>query len=137
MTPSRWRKNRAFEYFNAKGKNPVWSWSARSADGGTVVLALWKDLFVDRSGQATYSEFGRANLAKWTKKPGNRERIENLKLATGRCGGRFHVVVAVPKDKNIDASPREAACFYPEPGLVMRIRDFDEKTGEFSAEQVS
>jgi hypothetical protein len=33
----------AFAHFGAAGKNQRWSWSARSADGRTVVLTVWKD----------------------------------------------------------------------------------------------
>jgi hypothetical protein len=35
----------AFAHFGTRPANPRWSWSAVSEDGGTVVLALWRDLF--------------------------------------------------------------------------------------------
>jgi len=42
---AKWTRADAFAYFGAQGKNPRWSWSARSADGKTVVLTMWQDEF--------------------------------------------------------------------------------------------
>jgi hypothetical protein len=35
--------------------------------------------------------------------------------------------------RDIDAVPREIADRYPDDGIVMRLVDLDEQTGEFSA----
>ncbi|MBF9234617.1 hypothetical protein [Microvirga alba] len=46
--------NAAFAYFGAAGRNPRWSWSARSPDGKTVVVTMWKDLITYENGTAIY-----------------------------------------------------------------------------------
>jgi hypothetical protein len=132
--PKRWGKNSAFGFYNARGKNVRWSWSARSEDGKTVVLTLWKDLIEDRAGKIVYAEIDRGNLAAWIDKPGNHERIENLKWAQDNCDDIFRVVTAVAKDPN--PYSRDIDYCYPEPELRMRVTYRNEKTGEFRAEQV-
>ena len=52
----------AFAHFGAKGKNVRWSWSAKSADGKTVVMTLWKDLIDYSSSPIAYDTYGRKNL---------------------------------------------------------------------------
>src|ERR1019366_2706519 len=41
--PKKWGLAEAFAHFGATGRNQRWSWSARSADGKTVVITLWRD----------------------------------------------------------------------------------------------
>ena len=38
-------REQAFAAFGAKLRNVQWSWSARSPDGGTVVITAWQDYF--------------------------------------------------------------------------------------------
>lgn len=63
-------------------------------------------------------------------RPGNGERLENLKWARDHCDGLFRVVITVAKDEK--AHPREIAECYPR-DLLMRLVDLDEATGEFRA----
>jgi hypothetical protein len=120
-----------FAHFGAAGKNQRWSWSARSADGKTVVMTLWDDILNYTVKPATYDTFGRTDLPEWTNKPGNQERIENLKWSRDRCGGLFRVVITVAKD--IHAIPRSIARCYPHERMIMHLIELNETTGEFRA----
>jgi hypothetical protein len=124
----------AFAHFGAAGRNQRWSWSARSADGSTVVLTVWKD-GLDYTGKPiVYDTFNRPNLNEWKGLPGNRERLDNLIYARDHCEGHFRVVITVAEDVN--ASPRKIARCYPQDKLLMKITKMDEQTGEFRAESV-
>ena len=123
----------AFAYFNgAKGANPRWSWSARSPDGRTVVVTLWDDRISDDGKTVVADLFRDEYRHLWRNKPGNKERIENLKLARDHCDGLFRVVMITPKDRR--ARPRSIAKRYPHPTLVMKLVELDEETGQFRAE---
>ena len=67
----------------------------------------------------------------WTRRPGNSERLENLKHAVDNLEGLFRVVVA--KAKDVDASPRAIEDCFPQPNLIMKIIELDRETGEFTA----
>jgi hypothetical protein len=125
---------KAFATFGAAGKNPRWSWSARSSDDQTVVMTFWKDAFDYSSSPISYSTFGSPRLHIWKDKPGNRERIENLKWARDRCDGLMKVVIIEAKDLNVDK--REIAESYAQRRMVMKLVELNEETGEFSAVNV-
>lgn len=93
---------KAFAAFGAVGKNKRWSWSARTPDDQTVVMTFWKDAIDYSSDPITYSTFGSPRLHIWKDKPGNRERIENLKWARDRCEGLMKVVIIEAKDIHAD-----------------------------------
>lgn len=134
MTES-WTLGRAFAFFGgAAGRNPRWSWSARSADGQTIVLTLWEDEITDDGHTVIADFFGHRNLHIWTDKPGNRERIDNLIWARDHCDGLFRVVMVRAEDTQ--ALPRSIASLYPHQTLVMKLVELDEGTGEFRAESV-
>ena len=120
----------AFGVFGAKGKNPRWSWSARTPDG-KVVMTFWKDQLNYRSDPISYSTFGSPTLSAWLDKPGNHERIENLKWARDHCDGLMHVVVIEAEDAR--AEPRRIAKSFPQTRLMMKLTELNETTGEFSA----
>lgn len=120
----------AFKHFGAKGRNPRWSWSARTPDGSTVVLALWKDRFDNSAKPAKYRSGARDFGDPVTH--GAKERRENLIWARDRCDGKFRVVVVVAQD--IGEKVRKIADCYAQPNLTMRILNLDEVTGEFEAE---
>lgn len=124
----------AFAHFGAAGKNQRWSWSARSADGRTVVLTVWKDGLNYTRKPVVYDTFDRPNLNEWKNLPGNRERLENLLWARDHCEGRFRVVITVAEDVN--ARPRKIVKCYPQDKLIMQITKINEQTGEFRAESV-
>jgi hypothetical protein len=132
--PKQWGLTEAFAHFGARGRNPRWSWSARSEDGRTVVLTLWKDEIFYRGKIAFYDTFNRENLSEWGERPGNWERLENLKWARDHCNGRFRVVITIAEDPN--ASPRKIAECYPQSKLLMCITDLNEETGEFRATSI-
>jgi hypothetical protein len=124
----------AFAHFGAIPKNPRWSWSARSKDGNTVVINLWKDRFSYHKGRAEYDERAHGDIAQWMNRPGNRERLENLIWARDHCDGLFRVNIAIAED--INASPRKIIDVFPQDKLCMRVTDLDEQTGAFRAVQV-
>jgi len=94
-------------------------------------MTLWKDFLDYRSRPIVYSDFGEKNLEHWKTRPGNSERIENLRWARDNCGGLFRVVIAVAKDTNAD--PRAISECYPQDKLIMRLLELNEDTGEFRA----
>lgn len=121
---------KCFAHFNAKGRNARWSWSALTEDKREVVLTLWKDELRYVGGKPTYTSGTGENLIVWQRKPGNAERLENLKWARDHCGGLFSVVITIAED--VHASPRSIADCYPV-DWKMRITSLDEKTGAFEA----
>ena len=126
----------AFAYFNgARGRNPRWSWSARSPDSRTVVLTLWEDDIREDGSTIRIDTFSHGRGRQWQDKPGNKERIENLICARNHCGGLFRVVMITAKDPT--ARPRSIAKRYAHPTLVMKLTDLDETTGDFRAESVA
>jgi hypothetical protein len=121
----------AFASFSAaEGRNQRWSWSARSEDGETVVLAIW-DFDITRDGDKVRVD---VSMGGGVPKLGNKERVENLVWARDRCGGLFHVVVVTAKDR--EARPRSIAKCSPAPELVMKLTELDEATGAFRAESI-
>jgi hypothetical protein len=130
----KWGLAEAFAHFGAVPKNPRWSWSARSADGKTVVINLWKDRISYQGGHIEYDERAKDDVSQWMAKPGYRERLENLIWARDHCDGLFRVNIAVAKD--IHASPRAIEDCYPQPKLLMRITELNVASGAFRAVQV-
>jgi hypothetical protein len=120
--------NAAFAFFGAAGRNPRWSWSARSPDGKVVVVTMWKDLITRQNGRMVYDDSGRDDLPNWKGQPGNAERIENLKWAMEHCGGLVRTVITVAKDPNV--SPRDIVDCFPQRKLVMSIERLNQETGE-------
>ena len=125
----------AFAYFGAAGKNPRWSWSARTDDGETVVMTLWKDLLDYSTKPLRYNTFARRDREKWLDNPGNRERLENLIWAREKCGGEFRVVIIEAEDTK--AYPRKIRESFAQPRMLGRIVELDRDTGELEAEIVS
>jgi hypothetical protein len=97
----------AFAAFGAAGKNPRWSWSARTADNQTVVMTFWKDILRFQDNPISYSLFGDVRLDVWKDHLGNRERIDNIKWARDNCDGLMKVVIITAKDET--AREREIA----------------------------
>lgn len=128
-----WKLNECFAHFGAAGANPRWNWSARSADGETVVITLWKDRITSNGREVTYHDFG-IDAQSWQSRPGNRERLENLKWARDRCDGYFKTVITIAKDEA--EQPRRIAECYPQPRFRMRVTELNETTGEFRAEHI-
>jgi len=121
-------------YGGAAGKNPRWSWSARTPDGKAVVMTFWQDRFDYKTKPPTYRAKSGAGANAWLDKPGNRERLENLIWAVDNCGGRVHVVITVAE--NVNVQPRKIADCFPQPRMQMQVKELDRQTGEFFAELV-
>jgi len=121
----------AFASFGASGKNPRWSWSARSADGKTVVMTLWKDGFDYSSRPPKYRSVAESGKEDWLNRPGNKERRENLEWALENCGGMFRVVIVVAEDER--AEPRKIKSSYPQRRMWGKITRINADTGEFEA----
>jgi hypothetical protein len=124
----------AFRRAGVTPKNRRWSWSARSGDGKTVVMTLWKDLIDYRSQPIAYNSFAQESLAAWIDRPGNRERLGNLIWARDNCAGLFRVVITTAKDVN--AEPREIEDAHYHERLIMKLIELNEDTGEFRAVNV-
>ena len=122
-----------FAYYGAVPRNPRWSWSARSPDGKTVVMTLWKDRLSSIGGLTVYDDRG-IDTARWKDRPGNRERIENLVWARDRCDGYFRTIITVARDTT--AQPRQIRECYLQKNLNMRLTDLDAVSGEFRAVHV-
>jgi hypothetical protein len=135
VADQRWTLRDAFAYFGAKATNPRSSWSARSADGATIVLTLWEDGIEDDGKTVVANSFNRPNLPVWKDRAGNRDRIKNLRLARDNAGGLFRVVMVTAKDPT--AEPRTTQRRYPHPTLVMHLEELNETTGEFRATSVA
>jgi len=117
----------AFAHFGTYPLNPRWAWSAVSPDEKTVAVTIWEDE-VGPDGAVNF--FDHPTLETWRYRPGNKDRIRNLKVARDKCGGLFHVVMVKAADPK--AEPRQIANRYPA-DFMMRLVDLDEETGEFSA----
>jgi hypothetical protein len=132
----KWTHAACFAFFGTTPANPRWSWSARNSDTKTVVLTLWQDEFEGvGKGQMVYQPRPRIPEKDWAKRPGNRERLENLKWARENCEGLFRVIIA--KAKDVNGNPREIEECFPQEKLLMRITRLDEESGEFRAESVA
>ena len=125
-------KVEAYAALGAVLKNERWAWSGHSADEATVVVTLWADKLRAVPGGFRYDLFEAPDREAWRTKRGNRERIRDLVLARERCDGLFKVVVGRANEAG-DAM-LEGSVYEARPDLVMRLIDFDEATGEFSAE---
>src|ERR1700733_8052466 len=123
----KWSHTEAFAKFGTAPKNTRWSWSAKSADGKTVVATLWQDQFTRRNGRLVYERPGLIGPDE-KKRPGQTEWVENLRWAKDHCDGRFRVICAIAKD--INADPRSIAECFPT-DMVMRLVELDPETGAF------
>lgn len=119
-------KAEEFAKLGVKLQNSQWSWSGKSDDGDTVALTLWRHKITN--GGKFYcddvKEIAQLNL-------GAKYRIEHLKYAKEKLGGRFKAVIAVAKDEA--AELLLAKRYYAWQGVEWRIEDFDESTGSFTA----
>jgi len=125
---------KAFAHFGAVPRNVRWSWSARSEDGKTVVLALWSDRFRWKARPLGYDGNEPSLPEGWLIRPGSRERLEKLKWVRDKCNGLFRVVIATAVD--INADPREIASCDPKDDWIMQITELNEAAGEFQAVMV-
>jgi hypothetical protein len=127
----KWTHTQAYASFGVSPRNVQWSWSARSEDGKTVVVTLWKDKLICHNGHYKYL---------WEKLPprsrknlGLEELMGNLAWARDHCDGRFSVIAAIAKDEA--AYPRSIAECYPTK-IVMKLASLDVDAGLFTAESV-
>jgi len=125
-------KVKAFAHFGVKLTNEQWSWSGQAPDG-RIVLTVWKDEMNYKTNPPSCSSFGHPNLPDLIGRPGNKERTRHLQYARDHRGGLFNVVIS--KAKDTAANVRETEEAYATK-LIMRLKDFNEQTGEFSAEVV-
>jgi hypothetical protein len=131
MMATAWSRTAAFRFFNTEPRNPNWSWSARSADGKTVAVTLWRHEFEGPAGKMVYA---REAFGTWHKGSGSRVFLEDLLWAFVNCAGIVRVIVAV-RDRGSESVVRTAEC-YPQKSLVMRVTYVDPETGAFRLEQV-
>jgi hypothetical protein len=113
------------------------SWSARSPDGRTVAVTVWRrDIVGDE-----VNMFG-----KMKRQPPNaagRERIENLLWAKDHCGDLFRVVVIEARDPEatvkkikqvvgVDPLPWRLVTINPDTGeyIARRLTELEEHLGE-------
>ena len=127
---NKWTRSAAFRFFNTEPLNPNWSWSARSADGRTVAVTLWKHEF--GAGAMTYTMNA---FVDWRKGNGSRQFLKDLVWARANCDGRVNVIVVV-RDED-DLSRIKTKDCYPQKNLVMRVKHVDPDTGDFRLERVT
>jgi hypothetical protein len=127
--PKKWTHGAAFSHFGATPRNVQWSWSARSDDGRTVVVTLWKDRVVRKDGRITYEWTAPPDHVR--RRPGFSELMDNLAWSRDHCGGRFSVIIATAKDEHAD--PRSIDECYPVKWR-MKLIEFDSAAGTFTAE---
>ena len=129
-----WTLGECFDQFGARPANLRWGWSARNEATGIVVVTMWTDQLCRRTdGAIVYDVRARDDLEWWRRRPGNRERLANLRWAERHCGGHFRAVIVTCEVT--DAYVRKIVRRHVDPALVMRLTDLAE-TGEFSAESV-
>jgi hypothetical protein len=126
----KWTRSEAFRY-NTEPRNPNWSWSAKSEDGQTVAITLWKEDLIGRAGDLTYTK---TELGDWFEGPGSRYFFEDLDWALQNCQGIVRIILAVRDQQSTDRV-RTAEC-YPQKNLIMRITHLDPTVGAFRLEQV-
>lgn len=129
----KWTREACFEHFGASCRNPRWSWSARSADGKTVVMTMWEDEIEWDRQVATYKSLPKS-VRRPRRRPGETERLENLKWARDHCDGLVRVVRMTASVK--DPYTRKIASCYPDDDLIMRIVELDEANSTFRAKSV-
>ena len=131
----RMTKTAAFAEYGITCKNVRWSWSGRSPDGQRVALTFWEDRFSDlRTKPILYDDTNWIDSSICTK-PGNTERIENIRWALDHLNGEVGVVFLKAKDTK--AEPRQIIECYARKDMHMRITDFDPDTGEWKAKSVT
>jgi hypothetical protein len=125
-------KIEAFRHFGVDRLKTPYMWSAQAPDG-QIILALWRDRFVERK-PTRYSNFqGDPPAPEWINRAGNIERRAHLIRAADERDGLFRVVLLTAKDK--DSSPRETLDAQPD-DMTMKITRLDRVTGEFEAVEV-
>jgi hypothetical protein len=127
-----WTLSQSFDSLGTIPKNKRWSWSGRSADGKKVSVTLWQDLF--ENGTMLYRSAASSSQESWVGSSGHLELIENLAWARDNLDGEVSVIIAVAKDKN--ASPRTIRECFPQPNLIMRLVELNEKSGDFALERI-
>jgi hypothetical protein len=123
----------AFGFFDTKLRNTRVDLSARNEANKIVVLALWRDRLDYSKAPAVSYRLRRAgtNASDWIAMPGNGTRLADLKWAREHCDGCFRVVIIEAADPA--AEPRVVAGASPQQMMVMKIIEFDDETGEFTA----
>src|ERR1700677_3171531 len=123
-----WTLTTCFEHFGAARSRQHFGGSAISHDGRTVVVAMWEDEIVRHDRRVTYrSRFGPALKGK-----SHRISLQwrtHLKWAIAHCESCVRVVVLQAEETQ--TNPRVIRSCYPDDDLIMRITDFDAKTGFF------
>ena len=129
-----WTLGECFDHFGARPANLRWGWSARNEATGTVVVTMWTDqLCQTADGTIVYDVRARDDLEWWRRRPGNRERLRNLRWAQMHCDGRFRAVIVTCE--RTDAYIRKIVRRHVDPTLVMRLTELHD-TGEFRAESI-
>jgi len=119
----------AFRQLGTRASNVYRSLSARSADGRTVAVTLWRDRFHGPAGAMFYElscwgDWHRGNCQGF---------FSDLEHAKTHCGGIVHVVV-VARDRTANPEVRTSDC-YPVKNWAVRITHLDSATGSFRLEQ--
>jgi hypothetical protein len=122
-----------FGYFGAVCASRRFSRSAVSQDGQTVVVAVWDDELQRKGDHVVYETRYRPTL-KGKLRGVDSEWIANIKWARAHCESLVRVVILTAEDAN--ANPRTVRYCYPDDSLVMRITQFNSRTGELRAESV-
>jgi hypothetical protein len=125
-----WTLSSSFEHFGAARSRQHFGGSAISSDGRTVVVAMWEDEIVRRDDCVAYQSQSGPTLRGRSRKV-SLQWIAHFKWALAHCNGCVRVVVLTAEDT--EANPKVIRSCYPDDSLIMRITNFNAKTGCFEA----
>tara|TARA_B110000967_G_C18491082_1_gene366828 strand:+ start:152 stop:571 length:420 start_codon:yes stop_codon:yes gene_type:complete len=137
MNITNMNKKQAFAYFGISQKNEVWSWSGISDNQETVALTIWIDQcdWIKKDRKYVTSIFNKNNEL-WRDLPGNKERIEIIKYCINNLGSRFRAIFITPVKKGVFDETREIKSVRPYDKCFFKILEFNEITGEYTAESI-
>lgn len=121
-----------FDYFGVKAPNPRWAWSAISADGNKLALALWADAICQDGNRWVYDDRGHQHRMD---SRGLNARLEHLKTALATRAAVYIVKVFAKDTLASTRSIMPGGC-YPVTAHTLLITDLDDASGTFRAEIV-
>tara|TARA_Y100001970_G_scaffold262303_1_gene346379 strand:- start:1679 stop:2089 length:411 start_codon:yes stop_codon:yes gene_type:complete len=131
----RMNKKECFAAFGIRQHHERMSWAGISDSKDLVVLTIWNhEKTWDKERKIIITSNFERNNHLWINKPGNLERINIIQHCIKELSSRFRAIYAEALDKDSD----DLSWKYGTPikDRWFKIKDFDDKTGEFSSEQL-
>ena len=123
-----------FSVFDARMWNTRQAWSGISEDRKTVVITLWQDKIKILGDRLVFSTEVEGDLKVWKARLGHKWRMKHIRYALDKCGGRFRAILLFPEYKK--GAKKTTKARYPQENIWWRITDFNDDTGEYTAEFV-